>query len=89
MEQLKKAGLTNTDIQMMKDGLVPSGYQVHHKIPLDGGGTNSFDNLVLIKNDPYHKVITNTQNSLTKGLLEGDSVMIDNWPIPEGNIYPK
>jgi hypothetical protein len=24
-------------------------------------GTNAFDNLVLIKNDPYHKVVTNAQ----------------------------
>ncbi|MFZ5986738.1 MAG: HNH endonuclease signature motif containing protein [Bacillota bacterium] len=73
---------------MMQDGLVPSGYQVHHKIPLDGGGTNAMDNLVMIKNDPYHKVITNTQNSLTKGLSAGDSVEITNWPIPDGFVYP-
>jgi hypothetical protein len=86
--QLKKAGLSDADIQMMQDGLVPSGYQVHHKIPLDGGGTNAMDNLVMIKNDPYHKVITNTQNSLTKGLSAGDSVEITNWPIPDGFVYP-
>jgi len=28
-------------------------------------------NQVLIKNDPYHKVITNEQNSLTKGMKPG------------------
>ena len=89
LEQLNKAGLTDTDILKMKDGYVPTGYQVHHKIPLDGGGTNSFDNLVLIKNDPYHKVITNSQNSVTSGLDAGQTMIIDNWPIPDGYIYPK
>ena len=89
LQQLKTAGLTYTDILKMKDGYVPTGYQVHHKIPLDGGGTNSFDNLVLIKNDPYHKVITNTQNSVTSGLDAGQTITIDNWPIPDGYIYPK
>lgn len=68
--------------------MVPNGYQVHHKIPLDGGGTNSFDNLILIKNEPYHKVITNTQKTLTSSLHEGDTVTLENWPIPDGIIYP-
>jgi hypothetical protein len=88
LQQLKTAGLTDTDILKMKNGYVPTGYQVHHKIPLDGGGTNSLDNLVLIKNDPYHKVITNTQNSVTSGLDAGQTIKIDNWPIPDGKIYP-
>ena len=39
---------------MKEYGLVPDGWQVHHKIPLDQGGTNDVENLVLIKNDPYH-----------------------------------
>lgn len=88
IEQLRKAGLGDVDIQKLKDGLVPTGYQVHHKIPLDGGGTNSFNNLVLIKNDPYHKVITNTQKSLTSSLQVGDTITLENWPIPDGVIYP-
>ncbi|MED0870496.1 T7SS effector LXG polymorphic toxin [Bacillus spizizenii] len=87
VKKLKKAGLTNKDIARMKDGLNPKGYQVHHKLPLDDGGTNDMDNLILIKNDPYHKAITNEQNSLTKGLTPGETKKI-NWPIPNGEIYP-
>lgn len=86
---LKNAGISDEDIKKMKDGLVPKGYQVHHKIPLDGGGTNDFSNLVLIKNDPYHIVITNTQNSATSHLKAGDSETIEKWPVPEGKIYPQ
>ena len=89
LQQLKTAGLTDTEILKMKNGYVPTGYQVHHKIPLDGGGTNSLDNLVLIKNDPYHKVITNIQNSVTSGVKSGQTIKTDNWPTPDGKIYPK
>ncbi|MCV0023347.1 T7SS effector LXG polymorphic toxin [Bacillus sp. XT-2] len=87
VKKLKKAGLTDKDIARMKDGLNPKGYQVHHKLPLDDGGTNDMDNLILIKNDPYHKAITNEQNSLTKGLTPGETKKI-NWPIPNDEIYP-
>jgi hypothetical protein len=54
-----------TDIARMKDGLNPKGWKVHHNLPLDDGGTNDFTNLVLIKNDPYHKAVTNEHNSLS------------------------
>lgn len=85
-DKLKSLGFTDADIAKLKDGLVPKGYQVHHKLPLDDGGTNDLSNLVLIKNDPYHKVITNYQNSLTKGLTAGESIEVD-WPIPNGDYY--
>jgi len=87
IDQLINAGLTKADIESMKKGLVPDGYQVHHKLPLDDGGTNDFENLVLIKNDPYHKALTNAQRTLTKGLKVGESAEIK-WPMPDGFIYP-
>ena len=87
VEKLKKAGLTDSDIARMKDELNPKGWQVHHKLPLDGGGTNAMDNLVLIKNEPYHKTITNFQNTFAKQLNNGEIKKVE-WPIPEGNIYP-
>ncbi|MEK4932389.1 MULTISPECIES: HNH endonuclease signature motif containing protein [Bacillus] len=86
--ELKNAGITDADIELMKRGKPPIGWQVHHDLPLDDGGTNTFENLTLIQNHPYHKVITNTQRTLTKGLQPGDSVDIS-WPIPKHNIYPK
>ncbi|KFN04704.1 cytoplasmic protein [Bacillus clarus] len=86
--ELKKAGISDFEIENMKKGKNPSGWQVHHNFPLDDGGTNDFENLTLIQNHPYHKAITNTQNTLTKGLTHGDSIDMD-WPIPKYNIYPK
>lgn len=38
-------------------------------------------------NDPYHKVLTDSQKELTKGMEVGDSINIK-WPHPEGFIYP-
>ena len=88
VEYLKEAGFTEKDILKMQNGRVPDGWQVHHKLPLDDSGTNNFDNLVLIKNEPYHKVITNYQNSFSKKLSVGEIKSID-WPIIDGDIYPK
>ncbi len=88
IKELENAGLKKSDIQLMKNGKVPSGYSVHHKLPLDDSGTNSFDNLMLIKDEPYHKLITNAQTQFSKKLKAGESVKVK-FPIPDGNIYPK
>ncbi|MCX7111601.1 MAG: PAAR domain-containing protein [Proteobacteria bacterium] len=85
--QLKKAGLTDADIADMQEGFPPDGWQVHHKIPLDDGGNNSNENLMLIENEPYHKVITNEQKWLTGDLKSGESRIVK-FPIPDGYIYP-
>ena len=53
VDYLKEAGFSEKDILKIKNGRVPDGWQVHHKLPLDDSGTNSFDNFVLIKNEPY------------------------------------
>ncbi|MBC1537265.1 hypothetical protein HCJ52_14275, partial [Listeria sp. FSL L7-1485] len=88
IKELKNAGLKESDIQLMKNGKVPREYSVHHKLPLDDSGTNNFDNLMLIKDEPYHKVITNAQIQFSKKLKSGESVKVK-FPIPDGNIYPK
>ncbi len=85
--RLKSSGLTDDEIDDMADGIQPDNYQVHHKLSLDDGGDNSFDNLVLIKHEPYHKSITNLQISLTKGMKAGDSRLVQ-WPTYAGFVYP-
>jgi hypothetical protein len=84
---LREAGLNDTDFQMMRAGKVPTGFQVHHKIPIDDGGQNEFSNFVLIKNEPAHKAITNFQMHQVEGVQPGESREID-WVIPRGYIYP-
>lgn len=71
----------------LADGKVPSGWQVHHKIPLDDSGTNALDNLILIQNSPYHSALSKTQAIITKDLPYNASTNVL-WPSPNGVIYP-
>lgn len=86
--QLRQAGFDDDDLALMQQGGVPPGWQVHHKLPLDDGGDNSFDNLLLIKNTPYHSVITGYQKTNTGKLKPGDCVQMP-WPAyGYGIVYP-
>jgi hypothetical protein len=60
---------------------------VHHKLPLDDGGTNDFSNLILMMKEPYHRVITGAQKAMTQGMRAGDTRELD-FPVPDGFIYP-
>lgn len=56
--ELIAAGISTKDVdRMAKDGKVPEGYQVHHRIPLDDGGTNSRDNFIIMRNDIEHRAL--------------------------------
>jgi hypothetical protein len=87
---LRQAGMSDADIAMMARGRVPQGYQVHHLLPLDDGGTNATSNLVLIKNDPDHMLITRYQNGETRGMSAGETRRLE-WPMPDQqvSVWPK
>lgn len=72
----------------MSIGRNPDGWQVHHKLPLDDSGTNTFDNLILMKNDPYHQALTNYQFNMTRDMIVGESRIVP-WIKPQGTLYPK
>ena len=80
-EQLRQAGLTDVDLQRMANGKVPTGYQVHHILPLDDGGTNDPSNLILIKRQPDHSLLTAYQNTMTPNMIPGQTVELG-WPVP-------
>lgn len=85
-EKLRSQGLTDIDIARMKAGQVPKGYQVHHNHPLDDSGTNDFENLVLIKNEPYHKLVTNYQKEVTRGLDINETRTVP-WPEIKDQVF--
>ncbi|GAL04607.1 hypothetical protein JCM19237_1279 [Photobacterium aphoticum] len=89
LTQLRQHGVSESEILKLSNGKVPKGYQVHHKIPLDDGGNNDKDNLVLIRNSPEHSIFTTYQKQKTS-LLEvgGEGVNIE-WPIPKWSVYPE
>lgn len=77
----------SNNLLRLAEGKVPSGWQVHHKIPLDDSGTNALDNLILIQNSPYHSTLSKTQAIITKDLPYNASTNVV-WPSPNGVIYP-
>jgi len=80
-EELIFNGLSPAQVVAMAKGDMPCGYQVHHIVPLDDGGTNAFENLILIRNNREHSALTAYQNAFTRGLSPGDSVAVD-YPVP-------
>ena len=52
-ELVEKLGLLPNDIELMKKGYTPNGYNVHHKLPLHGGGKNEFKNFILTPKCPH------------------------------------
>jgi hypothetical protein len=79
---LREPGVTGAQIARVASGRVPQGYQMHHILPLDDGASNSFDNLVLIRNNPDHMLNTNHQNLVTQGLEPGQT-HVPCWPVPD------
>jgi hypothetical protein len=84
--QLAAAGISEADLKAMEqDGLVPDTHRVHHKVPLEWGGSNDDTNFVLIQQDPYHKALTSAQNMKTD-VTDGSTV--SDWPVPNGIVFP-
>jgi hypothetical protein len=62
-QELEVAGISRSEIEKMaKYGKTPTdaeqrSYQVHHRLPLDDGGTNDTKNFILIRNDVEHRAV--------------------------------
>lgn len=72
-ELVEKLGLTDRDLESMRDGYTPNGFNVHHKLSLHGGGTNDFSNFILTPlypHDQWHKDIIDGQ---LIGIKEGET----------------
>lgn len=76
-DALKRAGITDKQLAGMRKGYTPHGFNTHHKLPIYGGGTNDFSNLVLVPREPWHDMMHyHMINPQTKGLKEGQSRQI-------------
>lgn len=83
---LKALGISDKAVADMMKGRSPNGYNVHHKIPLAGGGKNEFSNFILIKNDPYHTDIHKVSDLQISKMQEGETKTVK-IPFPEGSIF--
>ena len=57
-------GFTDAEINLMKQGRSVPGYNVHHKLPLHGGGKNEFSNFILTPlypHDQWHHDVLDPQ----------------------------
>ena len=97
--ELQALGWTADEISIFRTGgNPPKGFAVHHRIPLQGGGTNNPDNFILIKNNPDHSLITASQNAVLQRIPEGAPMDGDvpvmppglwTWPQPGTHAYRK
>ncbi len=84
---LLAAGITEKQIEGMKNGYTPHGFNTHHKLPIFGGGTNDFSNLVLIRREPYHDMMHyHLINPQVRGLQENQQKTVS-IPNPETPVF--
>jgi hypothetical protein len=65
-----KLGLTDAEIDRMKKGKSVNGYNVHHKLPIHGGGKNEFSNFILTPlypHDQWHHDVLDKQLGIGSG----------------------
>ncbi len=72
-ELVEKLGLTQTDIDGMKKGFTPNGFNVHHKLALHGGGKNEFKNFILTPLYPHDQWHHDVMDPQIAGIREGEA----------------
>ena len=73
-QELKdKLGMTDADIARMAEGKSVNGYNVHHKLPIHGGGKNEFSNFILTPLYPHDQWHHDVLDKQIHGMSVGDS----------------
>ena len=85
-QALLDAGLEPYDIDVrMRRGDGPgNGWQIHHKQPIEFGGTNDFENLVLMQKFE-HEALSNVQTKLRNQMSEFETVEVS-FPMFDGDF---
>jgi len=84
--EMRAKGFTERNLESLRRGKVPHGYNVHHIKPLDDGGDNGFDNLVLLPARPQHEAIHRYLDPQLKGLERGEARRV-RLPMIEAGAY--
>lgn len=61
-------------------GLIPHGFDIHHIVPLSGGGTNRLSNLCLIEKSLHKFINKNCFDPVLKDIKEGETITV---PVPD------
>ena len=86
VDALKQMGLSDKMIALVAKGDAPNGFNVHHKMPLAGGGKNEFSNFIFIKNEPYHVDIHKVSDLQIAKMKEGETQTVK-IPMPQGSVF--
>lgn len=86
--EMRAKGFTERNLESLRRGKVPHGYNVHHIKPLDDGGDNRFDNLVLLPARPQHEAIHRYLDPQLRGLERGEERRV-RLPMIEAGAYPQ
>ena len=75
------------NIAKIRKGKVPKNFDIHHIIPLSGGGSNALSNLCLIEK-PLHKFLNRRCfDPALKNIQEGETVEINIPDLPPVALY--
>lgn len=86
VNELMAAGMNEDAIKLVKKGKAPENFNIHIRVPFDYGGTNNFNNLVLIQTHPYHTEIHRfiDMQTLSQPNLKPRKLYL---PAPKGKVY--
>lgn len=85
-ELVERLGLTEKDLEGMRDGYVPNGFNVHHKLAIHGGGKNEFSNFILTPLYPHDQWHHDVMDPQISGIREGETRKIQ-LPWTDEMIY--
>ena len=74
VDELHAMGISDAGLARMREGYSVNGYNVHHKLPIHGGGTNDFKNLIIMliaPHDELHHLVIDPQlknQNLSRGI---------------------
>ena len=83
---VERLGLTERDIQGMREGYTPNGFNVHHKLAIHGGGKNEFSNFILTPLYPHDQWHHDVMDAQILGIREGETRTIK-IPYTDEMIY--
>ena len=75
-KELRAIGMNDSMIEMVKSGRTPKGYNVHHKLPIHGGGKNEFSNFILMPIPPHDDLHHKVLDAQVLNMREGESKMV-------------
>ncbi|MBR1777121.1 MAG: HNH endonuclease [Alphaproteobacteria bacterium] len=72
-------GMTDAEIARMAEGKSVNGYNVHHKLPIHGGGKNEFSNFILTPLYPHDQWHHDVLDKQIQGIGNGSRKVLLPW----------